>query len=213
VVPQLVSIFQQSDITLPIMTRLLIATSNFFTRFWYLIVGLVVGAVLGIRWSYGTPGGRRFFDAFLLHVPVFGKLIRYMIISRLTRGLSTLIEGGVDVVSALKVVAGIVDNEVYRQLIMNTIQEVSSGSTIATAWHGNKDLPNMVVQMVAIGEETGQLQKVLDRLTGFYTREVNVMVENLSRAVEPIIMVILGVVVGGLVAAIILPTYSLAQQM
>ena len=122
VIPQLTSIFQQSGLALPIMTRMLIAASDFFQRFWYLIAGAVIAAVFGVRWSYGTPGGRRFFDAVVLRIPIFGKLIRYMIISRLPRGLSTLIEGGVDVVSALKVVAGIVDNEVYRELIMNTIQ-------------------------------------------------------------------------------------------
>jgi type IV pilus assembly protein PilC len=213
VVPKLIDVFRESNVTLPITTRMLIATSDFFVHFWYLILGAVVVAVVGTRWSYGTPGGRRFFDAALLHVPVFGKLMRYLTITRLTQGLSTLIAGGVDVVTSLKVVAGIVDNEVYRALIMHTVQEVSTGSTIASVWHGNKDLPNMVVQMVSIGEETGQLQKVLERLTGFYTREVNSMVENLSRAVEPVIMVILGVAVGIMCAAIILPMYTLAEQM
>lgn len=213
VVPQLTTVFRESGATLPVTTRMLIATSDFFVRYWYILIGFVVLVAVGTRFAVRTPVGRRYFDIVLLKVPVFGKLLRYMAISRLTRGLSTLIEGGVDVVAALRVVAGVVDNEVYREIIMETVREVSAGSTIASTWRGNKDIPNMVIQMVAIGEETGQLQKVLDRLTGFYLREVNAMVENLSRAVEPIIMVIMGVAVGVMVAAIILPMYSLAQQM
>jgi len=133
--------------------------------------------------------------------------------TRITHSLSTLIEGGVDMVTSLKVVSGIVGNETYRETMVRTVQEVAAGNSITTVWRGSKAIPDMVTQMVAVGEETGKLQQVLERLTDFYTREVNASVANLSTAIEPLIMVFMGVAVGGLVSAIILPMYTLAQQM
>ena len=213
VVPKLTAILRESGVELPISTRILIGTSDFFVRFWYLVIGGAVGAVFGVRTAYRTPVGKRVIDAILLRIPVFGGLLRRIYITRITHGLATLIEGGVDMVTALKVVSGIVGNEVYRDGILQTVQEVAAGNSIAAVWKGRKEIPQMVSQMVSVGEETGKLQQVLVRLTEFYTREVNATVANLSTAIEPLIMVGMGLAVGGLVSAIILPMYTLAQQM
>jgi type IV pilus assembly protein PilC len=139
--------------------------------------------------------------------------LKRIYITRITHSLATLIEGGVDMVTSLKVVSGVVGNETYREGLVQMVQEVAAGNSMATVWRNRKEIPDMVTQMISVGEETGKLQQVLTRLTDFYTREINASVANLSTAVEPIIMVIMGVAVGGLVAAIILPMYTLAQQM
>lgn len=213
VVPKLTAVLRESGVELPITTRILIGTSDFFVRFWYLIVGAVIGAVFGVRASYKTPVGKRFFDAFILRIPVFGTLLKKIYLTRITHSLATLIEGGVDMVTSLKVVSGVVGNESYRLVLVETVQEVAAGNSMTTVWREHKEFPDMVTQMVAVGEESGKLQQVLERLTSFYTREINASVENLSTAIEPLIMVIMGVAVGGLVSAIILPMYTLAQQM
>lgn len=213
VVPKLTAVLRESGAELPVTTRALIGISDFAVRWWYLVTAVVLAAVFGTRAAYRTPGGKRFFDRLLLSVPVFGPLFRKIYVTRITHSLSTLVEGGVDMVTSLKVVAGVVGNEVYREGLIRTIQDVSAGSTVASVWKGRKEFPDMVTQMVAIGEETGKLQQVLTRLTDFYTREVNASVATLSTAIEPIIMLVMGVAVGGLVSAIILPMYNLAQQM
>ena len=116
-------------------------------------------------------------------------------------------------VTSLKVVSGVVGNETFREGLVKTVQEVAAGNSMTTVWKTRKEIPDMVTQMIAVGEETGKMQQVLERLTDFYTREINAIVANLSVAIEPIIMVLMGVAVGGLVSAIILPMYTLAQQM
>lgn len=213
VVPKLTAVLRESGAELPVTTKALIGVSDFFVRFWYLIVGGVMGVVIGGRALYRTPGGKRFLDKALLRVPVFGPLFRKIYITRITHSMSTLIEGGVDMVTSLKVVAGVVGNEAYREALVQTVQEVSAGNTMASVLKGKKEFPDMITQMIAIGEETGKLQQVLSRLTDFYTREVNASVATLSTAIEPIIMLVMGIAVGGLVSAIILPMYNLAQQM
>jgi type IV pilus assembly protein PilC len=213
VVPKLTAVLRESGADLPVTTKALVAVSDFFVKFWYVIIGGVLGAVFGVRAAYRTPAGKRLIDRLLLHIPVFGPLFRKIYITRVTHSLSTLVEGGVDMVTSLKVVAGVVGNETYREGLIKTVQEVSAGNSMASAWKGRKEFPDMVTQMVAIGEETGRLQQVLARLTDFYTREVNASVATLSTAIEPIIMLVMGIAVGGLVSAIILPMYNLAQQM
>ncbi len=213
VVPKLTDVLKESGVALPITTRMLIGVSDFFVHYWYVVFGTAFGAVFGVRAAYRTPIGKRTLDAFVLRIPIFGSLLKRIYITRITHSLATLIEGGVDMVTSLKVVSGVVGNETYREGLVQMVQEVAAGNSMTTVWKNRKEIPDMVTQMVSIGEETGKLQQVLTRLTDFYTREINASVANLSTAVEPIIMVIMGVAVGGLVAAIILPMYTLAQQM
>ncbi|WKZ29396.1 MAG: type II secretion system F family protein [Patescibacteria group bacterium] len=213
VVPKLTDVLRESGATLPLTTRMLIGVSDFFKNFWYLVIGGVLALFFGIRAAYHTPAGKRKIDYLILHVPIFGPLFRRIYITRITHSLATLIGGGVDMVTSLKVVSGVVGNETYREGLVKTVQEVAAGNSMTTVWKNRKEIPDMVTQMIAVGEETGRLQQVLARLTEFYTREINASVANLSTAIEPIIMVIMGLAVGSLVAAIILPMYTLAQQM
>ncbi len=213
VVPKLTDVLRESGVALPPTTRALIAVSDFFVHFWYIVIGGVFGTIFGLRAAYRTPAGKRLIDAFTLRIPIFGPLFKRIYITRITHSLATLIEGGVDMVTSLKVVSGIVGNETYRDGLVKTVEEVAAGNSMATVWKTRKEMPDMVTQMISVGEETGKLQQVLQRLTEFYTREINAIVANLSTAIEPVIMVLMGVAVGGLVSAIILPMYTLAQQM
>lgn len=213
VVPKLTDILSESGVQLPISTRILIGVSNMFVGYWWLILGGIIAIVFLMRYAHGTPVGKRFLDAVLLKIPVFGPMFRKIYIVRMTQSLSTLIQGGVDVVTSLKSVADVVDNAVYHEILVETVEEVGAGAGINDVWKKYAEIPDMVVQMVAVGEETGRLQQVLERLSAFYSREVEATVATLSTAIEPVIMIVMGVAVGGMVSAIILPMYTLAQQM
>ena len=213
VVPKLTATLSESGAELPWTTKLLIGTSSFFKAY---AIQIVIAAVLGggvFRWWSNTPGGRSIWDRMKLKVPVFGPLLQHIYIVRFTRSMSTLIAGGVDVPQSLEICADIVGNDYYRKQILDTKKEVSDGNSITTVFLREKSVPMMIPQMMAVGEETGRLGEVLERLTGFYSRELSNSVSNLVSAIEPLIMLVMGGAVGIMVAAIILPMYNLASQM
>lgn len=213
VVPKLTDILAESGVDLPISTKILIGISDAFVHYWWLILGGIFGLIGLTKYAGSTPAGRRVLDHIILKIPVFGSMFRKIYVVRTTQSLSTLIQGGVDVVTSLKVVTDVVGNQIYHDILVETVEGVGAGNSINSIWKKHKEFPQMVVQMVAVGEETGRLQEVLDRLSKFYSREVEATVATLSTAIEPIIMIIMGLAVGGMVSAIILPMYTLAQQM
>ncbi|MDD4995432.1 MAG: type II secretion system F family protein [Patescibacteria group bacterium] len=212
VIPKLTDILQESGATLPWTTRALIFTSGFMTGYWWLILIAFVLAVVGLRVVLQIPAGRLIWDSLKIHLPLFGKIFRKIYIVRLTRTLSTLITGGVDIVSGLTVVSNVVGNAVYKKMIVETISEVEDGNSITTVFRESKLIPPMVVQMIAIGEETGQMAFVLEKLTDFFSREVRTLVESLVTVIEPAIMIVMGVAVGIMVSAVLMPMYNLASE-
>lgn len=212
VVPQLTSILVEANVELPITTRVLIAVSSFFGSYWWLMLACIVTAVVGVRLSLRTPGGRLMFDRLLLRIPVINKLFSRIYAVRFCRSLSTLLRGGVDQVGALEVVAGVVGNSVWKQLVYETIQEVNEGNSITTAFQRDAHVPLMMTQMLAVGEETGSLQQVLDRISAFFSREVDNLTANLVTLVEPIVIILLGIGVGIMISAILLPLYQLSTS-
>ncbi|MEY4744977.1 MAG: hypothetical protein RL272_922 [Candidatus Parcubacteria bacterium] len=213
VVPKLTATLKESGATLPWTTNLLIGTSAFFQAYAVQIVIASVLAGAGFRWWTAQPGGRALWDRVKLKMPVFGPLLLHIYIVRFTRSMSTLLSGGVDIPQSLEICADIVGNEYYRQQILETKKEVSDGNSITTVFLRDRSVPTMIPQMMAVGEETGRLGEVLERLTGFYSRELANSVSNLVSAIEPLIMLVMGLAVGIMVAAIILPMYNLASQM
>lgn len=212
VVPKLTEILQQSGATLPITTRMLIAVSSFLKDYWYLVIGGAVGSAFGLRYYRKTPAGKRQTDYLVLRIPVFGPLIFQKIyLVRFTRSLATLVTGGVSLTEALTITADVVGNEVYRDTIMRTIQEVEDGNSIATVFKDSPVVPTMVAQMLSVGEQTGRIDSILTRLADFYSREVDNAVGNLVSLIEPLILMLMGVAVGAMVAAILLPLYNLAS--
>ncbi|MBI2099479.1 type II secretion system F family protein [Candidatus Uhrbacteria bacterium] len=212
VIPRLTDILTTSGAELPFATKLLIGTSNFLTRYWWLVVAGAVGAVAGFRRYVKTAGGRLYWDSFKVKVPIFGFLFKRIYLVRLTRSLHTLLSGGVDMVPALAVAADVVGNAAYKQIILETKKQVEDGRPIVSVFETRKEIPSMFSQMLSVGEETGKINSVLERLTSFYGREIDNFVANLSTVIEPLIMVVLGGAVGLMVAAIILPMYNLSTQ-
>jgi len=210
VVPKLVQVLQEAGAELPISTRILIFVSNVFVNYWWLIIGVVVAGVIGFKFWVKTPSGRYQFDWILMHIPIFGKLFQEIYVVRFTRSLATLIKGGVDLVEALQIVAHVVGNEVWKTMVFETIQEVNDGNSIVTAFQRYKVVPTMMTQMMSIGEGTGRTQDILNRVSDFYAREIDNMIGNLTKLIEPLVLIVLGLGVGVMVSAIMIPLYILS---
>ncbi|MDD5031957.1 MAG: type II secretion system F family protein [Patescibacteria group bacterium] len=212
VVPKLTGVITETGATLPIATRILIGTSGFLSAYWWLLLVIIVGLAAGFRFYTKRPAGKRQFDFLKLRVPIFGKLFQRIYLVRFTRSMNTLIMGGVTITKSLKIASEVVSNEIYKDLIEKTSQAVEDGDSISSVFAESEEIPKMVSQMMTIGEKTGKLDVILGRVTDFYSREINNIVANLMTLMEPIIMIIMGVAVGVMVAAIILPMYNLASQ-
>ncbi len=212
VVPKLTAILTETGTELPIATRILIASSNFMTRFWWLLLILAIGAVIGLKILLNHPQGKKILDIIKLRIPIFGRLFKMIYLVRFTRSMNTLIVGGVNITQSLEITAEVVDNVIYRDLIQKTIKEVEDGNSISSVFLESKEIPKMVSQMMIVGEKTGKLDVIFESITRFYSREIDNMVANLMTLMEPIIMVILGIGVGLMVAAIIMPMYNMASN-
>ncbi|MEK7159300.1 MAG: type II secretion system F family protein [Patescibacteria group bacterium] len=213
VVPKLIEMLAQSGAELPLSTKILKGISDFVVELWWLKLIVVVGAIIVGYYGLKTAIAQRILDQIKLRLPVFGKLFNYVAIVKFSRGLRTLILGGVDLVSALEVTALMVDNTRYRELIQKTKKTVENGGKLGEVFEKDKLMPKMVSQMLSTGEETGRVEMTLDKLAQFYSREVNNLIANLMSLLEPFIMIVLGVAVALMIAAIILPMYQVSTNM
>lgn len=213
VIPQLTSILAETGVELPWSTRALIFMSGFLAAWWWALIIAFIGLVILLRILTKEGKGKYLLDSLKFKLPVFGGLFKRIVIIRFTRSLHTLTTGGVALTKSLEIVADVVGNEVYKKLIKETTLEVEDGNSIATVFLQSKDVPPMVSQMLNLGEKTGRMDDILDKLANFYTRELDNMVNNLVTLLEPLIMLVMGVAVGVLVSAIILPLYSLASAL
>ena len=168
--------------------------------------------IAGFRFFLRIPVGKRIVDNIILRLPIFGKLFQKIFLVRFTRSLQTLLKGGVNITKGLAITAEVVANTVYREMILETKKEVEDGNSITSAMEISPFVPIMVSQMMGIGEKTGRLDAILESITNFYGREIDNTIANLMTLMEPIIMVIMGIGVGTMVAAIIMPMYSLSSQ-
>jgi type IV pilus assembly protein PilC len=212
VVPKLTDILSESGGALPLATRILMAVSGFITEFWWLLIIIIFGLSLAFRFYAKQPWGRKHLDFIKLKLPIFGHLFQLIYLVRFTRSMNTLIVGGVTITSSLKVAAEVVGNKIYQDLIKETIKEVEDGNSISSVFVKSRTIPSIVSQMLSVGEKTGKMDIVLQRITDFYSREIANLVANLITLIEPFIMVIMGVAVGIMVAAIILPMYNMASN-
>ncbi len=211
VLPPLIAVLEESAVTLPFTTQILVAVTNFIKGFWWLVILAVGGGGFLLRYYIQTPGGQYVFDSIKIHLPAVGDLYQKVYMARFARNLSTLVAGGIPIVKALESVADIVGNQVYREIILDSAQQVRNGKSIASALSQRKEFPAIVAQMTQIGESTGRLQEILDKLATFYEKEVDEVLKILTTLLEPIIMMILGVAVAVMVAGILLPIYNLAS--
>jgi type IV pilus assembly protein PilC len=209
VIPTFKSMFEGFGATLPLPTRIVLGLSNLVRRYFVFGLAGIIGAVVGLRYYYKTPAGRKQIDTLLLKTPVFGMLLRKVAVAKFTRTLGTLISSGVAILDGLEITARTAGNKVVEEAIMKTRVSIAEGKTIAAPLKETTVFPPMVVQMIAVGEQTGALDSMLSKIADFYDEEVDTAVANLTSLLEPLLMVFLGVVIGGVVIAMYLPIFKL----
>ena len=210
VIPEFKSVFSSFGAELPVPTLMVIAISDAFVAYWYLIFGALIAALVAIAWSYKRSTAMQIaVDRLVLRIPVIGAIIRKATVARWTRTLSTMFAAGVPLVEALDSVGGASGNHVYVVATHQIQSEVSTGTSLTVAMQNAEVFPTMVVQMVSIGEESGQLDAMLGKVADFFEQEVDDAVAGLSQLLEPLIMVFLGTIIGGLVVAMYLPIFKL----
>jgi type IV pilus assembly protein PilC len=209
VIPVFQTMFAGIGQALPLPTQIVITASNVLKRFWWAMGG---GAFL-IFWStkkyYATPGGKLNLDKLMLHMPILGDLIRKSAVSRFTRTLGTLIASGVSILDGLEITAKTAGNRVIHDAVMESRASIAGGETIAAPLQKSKVFPPMVISMIAVGEQTGGLDEMLSKIADFYDEEVDAAVEALLSLMEPVMIVVLGVVVGGMIIAMYLPIFNM----
>jgi type IV pilus assembly protein PilC len=212
VIPSFKEVFSSFGASLPGPTLMVIAISDFFVAYWYMVVALMIGAAIGAWFMWKrVPAFRRIFDRISLKIPIIGKVLRQAAIARWSRTLATMFAAGVPLVDALDSVAGAAGNQVYADATRRIRTDVSTGTSLSGAMIATDVFPNMVLQMTQIGEESGSLDGMLNKVADFYEREVDDAVTALSSLMEPLLMVFLGIIVGGLVIAMYLPIFKLGS--
>jgi type IV pilus assembly protein PilC len=209
VIPTFQAMFASANLELPLPTRVVIGMSNFLIHYWWAMLLVVAGIVFAIRQYYGTPNGRRQLDGLLLKAPVLGDVIRKSAVSRFTRTLGTLVSSGVSILEGLEITAKTAGNQVVHDAVMESRQSIAGGETIAAPLEKSKVFPPMVISMIAVGEQTGGLDEMLSKIADVYDDEVDVAVSALLSLMEPAMIVILGVIVGGMVVAMYLPIFDM----
>ena len=208
VVPTFEKMFSDMGGTLPFMTQMLVNASNFVAGFGGVVTVVVIfGAISTFKWWSGGPG-KRIWDGAKLNMPIFGPLIRKIALAKFTRTFGTLVSAGVPILSALDIVADTAGNEVVADAVKHARSAIKEGETIAKPLSESKVFPSMLVQMIAVGEETGALDTMLNKIADFYDEEVSTATDGLTSLIEPLMMASLGVIVGGMVIALYLPMFK-----
>ncbi|HLB05761.1 MAG TPA: type II secretion system F family protein [Thermodesulfobacteriota bacterium] len=210
VIPIFASMFADFGQALPMPTQIVINMSNFLKAYWWLIGGALFGTFTGLKKYYATDAGNKIMDALFLKLPVFGPLLKKVAVAKFTRTLGTMISSGVPIMDGLEIVAKTAGNRVIEAAIMKTRESISAGKTISEPLMQSKIFPSMVCQMISVGEATGALDNMLNKIADFYDDEVDSAVEAMTALMEPALMAFLGVAVGGLVIAMYLPIFALA---
>lgn len=211
VLPNLTAVLKEQGGQLPTISQILISITDFFQVFWWLILLVLAGLIIGVRFYIYTPGGRFQFDRLKIHMPILGDIFRKIYLARFSRNLSTLVQGGLPIIKAIKIVSEVINNVIYRDILLDVAEQVTVGKTISDSLSKYEEFPPLVTQMVKVGEQTAQLDNILGKLANFYEKEVDAKVATLATLLEPFIMIVLGIGVGALVAGILLPIYNLAS--
>ncbi len=212
ILPKLTEVLKEQGGQLPTVSRLIISATDFFQVYWWVILLLITGAIIGTRYALRTVSGRYQWDRAKIHMPILGDIFVKIYLARFSRNLATLVAGGIPIIQALKIISDIINNVVYRDILLQTAENITNGKSISDSLAGHAEFPPIVTQMVKVGEQTASLDSILLKLADFYEKEVDAKISTLSTLLEPIIMIILGLAVGILVAGILLPIYNLASQ-
>jgi type IV pilus assembly protein PilC len=211
VVPMFQGMYKTLGGTLPLPTQILVKVSNVIKAVWWLIAIVIGGGVFGLRKWGATEGGKRVLDRLRLKAPVFGQLIHKTALARVTRTFSSLMRSGVPIMESLDIVAGTAGNSIVSDAVRTASQQVRVGEAVSTALAQHDVFPGLVVQMMAVGEETGALDEMLEKIADFYEREVSATVEALTSLIEPLLMVFMGISVGGMIIALYMPMFQIIK--
>ncbi|TBR24656.1 type II secretion system F family protein [bacterium] len=212
VIPTFGAIFQSFGKELPLPTQMLIDLSNIMKSYWYVLIGAPIGAYKGFNAYYKTPGGQRYVDGLVLKAPVFGILLKKVAVAKFTRTLGTLIKSGVPIMQGLETVGATAGNKIIEEVVLGARESIREGGRLADPLKKSGVFPNMVTQMIGVGEETGALDQMLTKIADFYDQEVDTAVKGLTSMIEPIVIVVMGVVIGTIVVAMFLPMFSMGSM-
>lgn len=211
VVPQMTQLFIQNGQTLPLPTKILVAISDFSVNYWPIIIISVVGLVFAIGAWKKTRTGKYLWDAMILKLPIFGPIMQKGALSKFARSFSNMMSSGVPIIKSIEIVAHAVGNEVYKRRLLLTAEDMKRGIPMAENMSESNLFPKILVNMIEVGEQTAQLETVVLKVADFYDEEIDEVVKSLTKIMEPLILAIIGVTVGGLVAAIMLPIIQLTN--
>ncbi len=214
IVPQFAQILSQLGGELPVITRVLITISDFLQYQWYILIGVVVAVVLGLRFYYKTPNGRHVIDRLLLRLPILGPLVQKTAIANFSSTFGLLLKSGVNIIESIDITKGTAGNIIVEDILDETKDAVQRGEQISqTLMKYPQVFPPLVSSMISIGEETGAVDNMLEKIASFYEREVDEAVDSLTAALEPALIVFLGTVVGFIVAGMFLPMFAIIGQL
>jgi type IV pilus assembly protein PilC len=211
VIPTFQTMFESANIALPLPTRIVIGLSHALKTYWYILAGAIIATFVSVKKYYQTASGKLTIDRNLLKLPVLGDVLRKSAVSRFTRTLGTLISSGVSILDGLEITAKTSGNRVIQDAIMESRASIAGGETIAAPLRKSQVFPPMVISMIAVGEQTGGLDEMLSKIADFYDEEVDAAVSGLLALMEPVMIVFLGVVVGGMVVAMYLPIFDMVN--
>ncbi len=211
VIPVFAKMFSDFGGTLPMPTRIVMGISIFLRRCWWVLGLAIIGGAVAFRAFYKSPRGRRRIDALSLRIPVLGNVLRKSAVARFTRTLGTLVGSGVPILQGLDITSRTAGNVIIQEAIASTRNSISQGQTISEPLRQCDVFPPMVVQMIAVGEQTGALDEMLQKIADFYDSEVDTAVEQLTAVIEPVMIVLMGILVGGMLVAMYLPMFKLAN--
>jgi type IV pilus assembly protein PilC len=213
VVPIFANLFIGLGVTLPLPTRIVMGLSTFVGHFWWFFIVGIVGFFFGIKQIRKDPRGRYYFDLVLLKMPVIGVLLRKIAVARFTRTLGTLITSGVPILEGLSITAKTSGNAVLEEALLKVRKAIEEGRTIVDPLRESGVFPNMVVQMIGVGEATGAMDAMLQKIADFYEDEVDVATKDMLAMLEPIIIGLLGVMIGGIVISLYMPLFSMIAKL
>ncbi len=209
VLPQVASLYVELDRDLPLLTSILFAISNFIVKYWYVTIIVLVAIIFGTRAYIRTPGGRRKWDALKMRLPLFGNLMKKVYAARFTRTMASMVNSGIPLLKALKTSGEAVNNVVVQKIIEDAAEKVKTGSSLSSALMNHPEILKLVPQMIKVGEESGTLGDMLEKVATFFEEEVDQTIKNLSGIIEPVMIIFLGITVLLIVIAVLYPIYSL----
>lgn len=212
IVPNLVSVIKGLNVDIPWYTAFIIVISDFMKVYWWAVLIVIISIIGGILYYIRTEEGKREWDQVKINLPIFGPLFRYIYIVRFSENLAILLSGGIPIIKALGVTSSVVNNIVYEKVFLEAADEVKRGGNMSSVLRKSPIIPSMVSHMVKIGEDSGQIDSVLLHVASFFEEELNTITKNLSALIEPVLVVLIGLAVGFLAFAILMPIYNIAGQ-